>query len=194
MVRFQEFCWDRSLWTHPPARRRRGAGGRKDSSPCHPRASEGPGGARAPGGGEVVTARPSLPPTPLRWLWPYLGPVAHLQERTGRVEGPSAAGQHVGAVVGVQQLHEVHALGLAGSQGGMVRPPRGVAFRGSRSPAHPTFSFLLHQLRQVPACAPGTWGPSVTSPAQPTSQQNGYPGKQRFALAPVTHRPPRRIT
>lgn len=50
-------------------------------------------------------------------IWPYLQPVAHLHKCAGRVEGPCAAGQQVRAVVGVQQLHEVHALSLVGGQG-----------------------------------------------------------------------------
>lgn len=139
----------------------------------------------------------ALPPlTPLCWLWPYLRPVAHLQERTGGVEGPGAAGQHVGAVVGVQQLHEVHALGLAGSRGGDGEAsPGGVAFRGSRSPVHPTSSFLLHQLRQVPAWAPGTWGPSVPSPAQPSPTHlpaEWVPGEAKVCVGPCDSQAPKK--
>lgn len=49
--------------------------------------------------------------------WTYLQPVAHLHECTGWMEGPRATGQQMGAVVGMQQLHEIHALSLVGRQG-----------------------------------------------------------------------------
>lgn len=46
----------------------------------------------------------------------HLHPVAHLHERTGRVEGPGAAGIQVGAVVVVHDLHVIHAVGLKHKQ------------------------------------------------------------------------------
>lgn len=117
---FQKFCWHPRLWTHPPARRQPDAWGRKDSCPCHPQAFDGPAGAWAPGRQRgVVLARPFLTlPTPVSAkTWPYLQPVAHLHKPTGWVEGPCATGQQVGAVVRMQQLHEVHALSLVCRQG-----------------------------------------------------------------------------
>lgn len=155
-------CWDPSLWTHPPARRQPDAWGHKDSCPCHPLAFEGPAGARVPGGGETVPARPflTLPTTLSACIWPYLQPVAHLHKRTGWVEGPCATGQQVGVVVCMQQLHEVHAFGLVGGRGGdSEASPREVTLKGPISsmspPPLPFFCISLGKYQhwlQGPGC------------------------------------------
>lgn len=82
---------------------------------------------------------PTLPASRSAWIWPYLQPVAHLHKRTGWVEGPCATGQQVGMVVSMQQLHEVHALGLVGRQGGRddEASPREAALRGPSPPVAP---------------------------------------------------------
>lgn len=66
----------------------------------------------------------------------HLRMLAGLHEGANGVEGTGAAGVQVGPVVGVQDLHEVHALGLGaegrggGSAGAAPRHPPG-------TPRHP---------------------------------------------------------
>ena len=43
---------------------------------------------------------------------PYLKLLSHLHEGAGGVEGPRTAGEQVGAVVVVQDLHVVHTINL----------------------------------------------------------------------------------
>lgn len=200
--RFQELSWGPSLWTHPPARRQPDAWGHKDSCPCHPPAFEGPAGAWAPERQQGVTSTgPSsfltLPTSLPDQLQPYLQPLAHLHKCTDWVEGPCATGQQVGMVVGMEQLHEVHALGLARRQAGSGtrRPPSGRWPEGvparQRCP-HPFFFGASAQAStNVGDTDPGALG---DKPGPPTSPQNGFMEKQRPALSPVTQRPPRRIT
>lgn len=187
---FQELSWGPSLWTHPPARRQPDAWGHTDSCPCHPPASEGPAGARAPGRQQGVTrAGPAsflgLPAPLLDQLWPYLQPLAHLHKRTDRVEGPCAAGQQVGVVVGMEQLHEVHALGLARRQAGSGtrRPPSGRWPEGvpshQRCP-HPFFFGASAQAStNVGDTDPGAPG---DQPSPPTSPQEWVHGEAEACI------------
>ena len=190
--RFQELSWGPSLWTHPPARRQPDAWGHKDSCLCHPPAFEGPAGAWAPGRQQGVTSTgPSsfltLPTSLPDQLQPYLQPLAHLHKCTDWVEGPCATGQQVGMVVGMEQLHEVHALGLARRQAGSGtrRPPSGRWPEGvptrQRCP-HPFFLGVSAQAStNVGDTDPDALG---DKPGPPTSPQNGFRGSRGMHCPP----------
>lgn len=107
--------------------------------------------------------------------------MAHFHKGTGWVEGPSSTGQQVCVVIGVQQLHKVHALRLVG------RWERGGAGGGNQAFPRETPSGVTVQPREALTGTTGITGttgtrvPCLLSDKSCLSSQGGYMRKYTYA-------------